>query len=551
MKFLILNFLLTLIFFLNPFTLFSKENKTTNFTSNFLVARQNLYDNNLSQATKYFELVLSQDLENERILKQSFVSNYQNGNLEKAIKLANKIEEKDLSFALASEPIIGTLILENDWRAVLAIISKIERDQSNLIFSKGLKTLSYLALDEPENSLNELNNLKDSLSILKIDELPYLKLFIGNIFELSNKTKDAEKIYIEISKDKKTPSLIKVSLVNALLRIGKEELALNIVEREFSDSFYNELIKEKLKNEKKTDTNVLSVHRTVSEFIIFSSLYSHDNYQSSLLLPRAHLSLLINPDNPISNYILAEKFYRFKNYETSKKYIKRISSNFMWAQPVFFVEYDILKSTKSDEFILEFLKNKLVSKRDTFIRKSEILELIGDIYRNSKNYEKSIIFYKKSIESNVSSDIFRKLGICYERTNQDKLAEKYFKLALKLDPNDAFTLNYLGYWWADENRNLDQAIELIIKAVSLEPSSGYFADSLGWVFFKMGEYDKAVEWLEKAIQLTPTDPIIADHLGDAYWKTGRFIEAKYKWKHALSLGISDENITKINNKLKK
>ena len=74
MKFLILNFLLTLIFFLNPFTLFFKENKTTNFTSNFLVARQNLYDNYLSQATKYFELVLSQDLENERILKQSFVS---------------------------------------------------------------------------------------------------------------------------------------------------------------------------------------------------------------------------------------------------------------------------------------------------------------------------------------------------------------------------------------------------------------------------------------------------------------------------------------------
>ena len=67
----------------------------------------------------------------------------------------------------------------------------------------------------------------------------------------------------------------------------------------------------------------------------------------------------------------------------------------------------------------------------------------------------------------------------------------------------------------------------------------------------MGKYDKAVKWLEKAIQLTPTDPIIADHLGDAYWKTGRFIEAKYKWKHALSLGISDENITKINNKLKK
>ena len=111
---------------------------------------------------------------------------------------------------------------------------------------------------------------------------------------------------------------------------------------------------------------------------------------------------------------------------------------------------------------------------------------------------------------------------------------------MSLNPNDAVALNYLGYWWADEGRRLDEAIELIKKAVSLYPRSGAYADSLGWVYYKQEEYDEAVGWLETAIQLDPTDGIIADHLGDAYWQTGRTDEAYFKWQLALELGLEAE-----------
>ena len=72
----------------------------------------------------------------------------------------------------------------------------------------------------------------------------------------------------------------------------------------------------------------------------------------------------------------------------------------------------------------------------------------------------------------------------------------HFAKALELNPNDSGALNYLGYWWADEGRNLEEAIELITRAVELHPDNGYYADSLGWIYFKIGEADKAVIWLE-------------------------------------------------------
>ena len=83
----------------------------------------------------------------------------------------------------------------------------------------------------------------------------------------------------------------------------------------------------------------------------------------------------------------------------------------------------------------------------------------------------------------------------------------------------------------------------------MQPTSGYFADSLGWAYFRQDNFDSAVLWLEKAIQLTPTDPVIADHLGDAYWKVGRVLEARYKWQQALDMGIEDKYATIIAEKI--
>ncbi len=111
-------------------------------------------------------------------------------------------------------------------------------------------------------------------------------------------------------------------------------------------------------------------------------------------------------------------------------------------------------------------------------------------------------------------------------------------------------LNYLGYTWVDQNQNLKTAMDYIRKAVKLKPDDGYYVDSLGWAYFRLGNLQSAVEQLERAVELKPDDPVINDHLGDAYWRVGRKLEAEYQWQQSLTLKPDTDLIATIDKKLK-
>ena len=92
------------------------------------------------------------------------------------------------------------------------------------------------------------------------------------------------------------------------------------------------------------------------------------------------------------------------------------------------------------------------------------------------------------------------------------------RTVISLDPKHANALNYLGYTYADLGLNLDEAERLIKEALKYKPNDGYITDSLGWVYYKKGEFDKALKYLKKAIEMVPDDPIMLEHMGDAYLK---------------------------------
>ena len=111
-------------------------------------------------------------------------------------------------------------------------------------------------------------------------------------------------------------------------------------------------------------------------------------------------------------------------------------------------------------------------------------------------------------------------------------------------------LNYLGYSWVDQGVNLDEGMRMIRRAVEQRADDGYIVDSLGWAYFRIGNYEEAVKHLEHAVELKPEDPTINDHLGDAYWKVGRVLEARFQWAHARDLKPEPEDLAKIEEKLK-
>ncbi len=126
--------------------------------------------------------------------------------------------------------------------------------------------------------------------------------------------------------------------------------------------------------------------------------------------------------------------------------------------------------------------------------------------------------------------------------------------AIKINPENAEALNYLGYMFAEKGIELNEANFLIEKALEIEPENGYFVDSLGWVYYQKGLLDKALEELKKAIQLLQKegedDPIIREHLGDVYYKKGNLAEAKEQWEISISLDSAREEVKKKLEELK-
>ena len=124
-------------------------------------------------------------------------------------------------------------------------------------------------------------------------------------------------------------------------------------------------------------------------------------------------------------------------------------------------------------------------------------------------------------------------GSVYEREKKYDLAEQKFKTVLADDPRNAPVLNYLGYMLADRGLRLEEAVSYIKKAVAQEPENGAYLDSLGWAYYKQGNYDLAEANLLKATEKMGNDGTVQDHLADLYFKTGRLKQAAAHWERAL------------------
>ena len=125
------------------------------------------------------------------------------------------------------------------------------------------------------------------------------------------------------------------------------------------------------------------------------------------------------------------------------------------------------------------------------------------------------------------------LGAIFERQKKYDQAEEQFRQVLKENPRNPTALNYYGYMLADRGIRLEEATDLIKRALAEDPNNAAYQDSLGWAYFKQNKFTEAEEFLRKAAATEDHDPTILSHLGDLYFKMGKDSLAQAQWQKSL------------------
>ena len=285
-------------------------------------------------------------------------------------------------------------------------------------------------------------------------------------------------------------------------------------------------------------------------FLVLADALKSDN-SGRLALFYARLSTFLQPDNADALLLIGDILTNQSQFALALKAYDAVPTSHPLALDAKMGRALNLRQNGQLDEAVETLRAALdIQPNSITLRQS-----LGDVLRQSGQPEAATEAYTAAIGLLPSADIrpawrlFYSRAIVEQRAGDWPAAEVDFRHALSLNPDQADVLNYLGYSLVDRGEQLDEALGMIETAAKARPDSGAIADSLGWVYYRLGRYDEAEAAMETAVKLLPVDPILSDHFGDVLWVVDRKREARFQWRRALSYGPEAQDAARIRDKL--
>jgi tetratricopeptide (TPR) repeat protein len=520
-----------------------------NAAGSYLAARHAGAERDSATAAAYYLDVLKLDPHNPDLLSRTFLSVLSDGDVDDASKLAERLVAIDRTDRI-SRLVIGVRELKQKHYGVARQnLSQSVRGPVTDLMATLLQAWSLAGAGDSRAAVDTIDKLSgpDWYGIFK-------DLHAGLILDLANNKKEAGKRFA--SAYKADPAALRTveAYGRYLSRNGSKDDALKVYQ-DFAKLLPDHpVVNEEMKqiaNGEKLPPLVDSAQAGAAEALYGLGASIGRRGGEDLALIYLQLALYLEPTQPMALLSLGDLYEELKKPDLAIKAYERVSSSSPLARNAeiqMAVDLDALD--RADE-----AKKRLDHVIADHPKDTEAIIELGNIQRGRKQFADCAQTYSKAIDtvphpekSNWVMFYFR--GICYERSHQWPAAEADMKKALELYPEQPLVLNYLGYSWIDQGVHLDEGMDMIHRAVEQRPDDGYIVDSLGWAYFRTGNYDEAVKNLERAVELKPEDPTINDHLGDAYWRVGRTLEAHFQWSHAKDLNPEPEDLPKIEAKLK-
>jgi tetratricopeptide (TPR) repeat protein len=498
----------------------------------YLAARQASFLGDFESAAHYYGRVLGVQPDRAEVLERAVLANISLGRVDVAASLADKLVAQGQNSELANMALVSRAVANADYDAVLKAIA----DQ---------RALGPLA-----DGL-----IKGWAQIGQGDRLAALKSFaaIGEIQGLGPFARYHQALALagdgqfDAAADLMTPEQTGglshtrrgiLAQVQILSQLGRAADAQALISENFGvnlDPELNALMQALEAGTTQPYTITATVRDGVAEvfFSLAGALASEGNDDLTLLYAR--MAQYLRPDHVPAILLAADLLDDLDQHELAAKTFAQVPESDPSYHVAVMGQAEALQSQDQVDQAADLLRGLTRSHGDLPL----VHATLGDLLRQAEDFPAASDAYTEALArydelSRREWIIFYARGITYERQDLWDKAEADFRKALELNPDHPSVLNYLGYSLVEHESKLDEALDMIERAVAARPNSGYIDDSLGWALFRLGRYEEAVPHMETAAEIMSVDPVVNDHLGDVYGAVGRKREAEFMWKRALA-----------------
>lgn len=508
------------------------------------IARNN---QDIPALNRYYRDVLVADPGNTAVLEQLYLTNILLGHFDDLLPLIPKMDKQMQNRLYAGNVLVVEALRNGYYQTALKQLKTIQESSVQDILTPILKAWIYVGQNDSEKALNALKPLykNDQLKSLGL----YHEMMIHHYF---NQNKAAENV---------AQVLIKMEQPTIPVLLGMKQVYQNSKQWNVQNPIYGHYNRLLAKNEimqtlLRRDSSALQMDTpqkgAAQIFYDLAVSISDNEMGAETAILFNSFALALNPDSYLSQILQAELLESLKLYGVANQIYDSISNPsdmILFKKAINLIYLNDL--TAAEPILTELSRNNAGNPL--------IYSMLAGIYRDTKRPEQALAYYTLSIdllkqiqEPKTLANVYFMRASVYDQMGKLNLAESDLIRSLTLEADNPTVLNYLGYSWLEQGKNLPKAIEYIQKAYQLAPNEPHILDSLAWAYYKQKDYQKALELSEQVSDLLPGSSVAADHLGDIYQALGRYREAGYQYKKALDLSsdLRPDDVLKIQKKQK-
>ena len=409
----------------------------------------------------------------------------QNPEDETATLLLGELHARRKQYDKAEEVVRSLLDTKDDWYAGHLFLARINVNQ-----------------EQYEKALEEYRKA------LELNWSAGLMYEMGELLRKLDRPQEAVELYRRILKKDESAEKARIAIVHTYLGMGRDDLALKELEK----------LREITEHPERID-------------LIVARIYAHKKQYDKAISILKHL--VQEEDSSEARYLLAMIHVDQDELGAALEQLEQIGEGAEEYGESVLLRVKILRKLERGDEAVALLEKILATDEEA---SPDLYIVLAGLYLSRGEGDKGKTLLQKALKLYPEdTELLYEYALFLDQKGETDQALEVMKEVIKADPHHSGALNYVGYTWADQGENLEQALEYIQRAVDLKPKNAYIRDSLGWVYFRMGKIKQARKELIRALELAGTDPHIHDHLGDVYRALGQRKKAIKEYERALEL----------------